>query len=155
MAVKSNTAFSLHQIMLDEIASLSRPQPPFEAHTDTAATGNFLPIGYKGKILAKEEIKVICANGATMRSIATQELDLPSLPASAKKAHIFKEMDKALLSVPELVDTDCSVNFNIKRSVVVVDNNTQQSNIKRTKRSGNQIMVNSFQTIRVFVGIFY
>lgn len=33
----------------------------------------------------------------------TEELDLPSLPAKAKKAHIiFKEMDRALLSVQEL-----------------------------------------------------
>jgi hypothetical protein len=41
-----------------------------------------------------------------MQSVATQELDIPSLPATAKKAHAFKEMDKALLSVPELVDAD-------------------------------------------------
>jgi hypothetical protein len=129
MTVQSNTAFSLHQIMLEKIVSLSQPQPPVEAHPDTAATGNFLPIGYKGKVLPKEEIKVICDNGATMNLVATQELDIPSLPASAKKAHAFKEMDKALLSVPELVNADCTVNFN-KRSVVIIDNDTQQVIIK-------------------------
>jgi hypothetical protein len=110
MAVYSDTAFSLHQIMLDKIASI---QPTLvEAHQDTAATGHFLPLGYKGKILLKEEIEVIYANGATMQSVATQELGIPSLPTTAKKAHAFKEMDKSLLSVPELVDADCNVNFN-------------------------------------------
>jgi hypothetical protein len=34
-------------------------------------------------------------------------------------------MDKALLSVPELVDSDCNVNFD-KKTVVVIDNNTQK-----------------------------
>ena len=71
-----------------------------KAHPDTAATGHFLPLGYKGKILPNENIEVICANGASMHSVGTQELDLPSLPANAKKAHTFKEMDKALSSVP-------------------------------------------------------
>jgi hypothetical protein len=113
MAVQSNTAFSLHQIMLDKIASI-HPKV-VEAHPDTAATGHFLPLGYKGKILPKEEIEVICANDATMQSVATQELDIPSLPARAKKAHLFKGMDKTLLSVPELVDADCNVNFNKKK----------------------------------------
>jgi hypothetical protein len=118
MAVKG-TAFSLHQRLLDIIV------PPIEAHPDTAATGHFLPIGYKGKILPNENIEVICANGASMHSVGTQELDLPSLPAKAKKAHTFKEMDKALLSVPELVDANCNVNLN-KTGVVVINNNTKQ-----------------------------
>jgi hypothetical protein len=65
------TAFSLHRIMLDKIASI---QPTLvEAHPDTAVTGHFLPLGYKGKILPNEEIEVICANGATVNSVATQE----------------------------------------------------------------------------------
>jgi hypothetical protein len=120
MAVKGS-AFSLHQRLLDIIV----PPTPVESHPDTAATGHFLPVGFKGKILLNEEIEVICANGASMHSVETQELDIPSLPAKAKKAHSFKEMDKALLSVPELVDADCNVNFN-KTSVVVINNNTKQ-----------------------------
>jgi hypothetical protein len=115
------SAFSLHQRLLDMIAPLT----PVEAHPDTAATGHFLPLGYKGKTLPNENIEVICANGASMHSVGTQELDLPLLPAKAKKAHTFKEMDKALLSVPELVDADCNVNFN-KTGVVVINNKTKQ-----------------------------
>ena len=125
MSVQTGKAFSLHQILLDKLA----PPPPVEAHPDTAATGHFLPVGCKGKPLPNEAIEVICANGASMHSIATQELDLPSLPAQAKKAHVFHEMDKALLSVPELVDADCNVNFD-KQSVVVIDNKTEQVILK-------------------------
>ena len=125
MTVKGS-AFSLHQRLLDMMIV---PATPVEAHPDTAATGHFLPLGYKGKTLPNENIEVICANGASMQSVGTQELDLPSLPAKAKKAHTFKEMDKALLSVPELVDADCNVNFN-KESVVVINNNTQQVILK-------------------------
>jgi hypothetical protein len=121
MAVQRGTAFSLHQIMMKEL----KPSPVVEAHPDTAATGHFVPIGYKGKVLPNENIEVLCANGASMHSIGTQELDLPSLPSKAKKAHVFVEMDKALLSVPELVDSDCNVNFN-KNTVVVIDNNTKK-----------------------------
>jgi hypothetical protein len=64
-----------------------------------------------------------------MQSVGTQELDIPLLPARAKKAHTFKEIDKALLPVPELVDADCNVNFN-KSSVVVIDNTTEQVILK-------------------------
>jgi hypothetical protein len=38
-------------------------------------------------------------------------------------------MDKTLLSVPELVDADCNVNFN-KKGVVVIDKNTEQMILK-------------------------
>jgi hypothetical protein len=120
MAVKGS-AFSLHQRLLDIIVTPT----PVEAHPDTAAIDHFLPVGYKGKLLPNEEIEVICANGASMHSVETQELDIPSLPAKAKKAHTFKEMDKALLSGPELVDADCNVNFN-KTNVVVINNKTKQ-----------------------------
>jgi hypothetical protein len=120
MTVKTGTAFSLQQKLLDQLTP-----SPIVAHPDTAATGHFLPIGYKGKKLLNEKIEVICAKVASMHSVGTQELDIPSLPASAKKAHAFKEMDKALLSVPELVDADCNVNFN-KTSVVVINSNTNK-----------------------------
>jgi hypothetical protein len=71
MAVQTGTAFSLHQLLL---AKLAMPPPPVEAHPDTAATGHFLPVGYKGKPLLNEEEEVICANGASMHSVGTQEL---------------------------------------------------------------------------------
>jgi hypothetical protein len=123
MAVATGTAFSLHQLLL------ALPPPPVEAHPDTAATGHFLLIGCQGKPLLNEDIEVICANGASMHSVGTQELDIPLLPAKAKKAHTFKEMDKALLLFPELADADYNVNFN-KKSVVVINNNTEQVILK-------------------------
>jgi hypothetical protein len=126
MAVATGTAFSLHQLLL---AKLAATQPPVKTHPDTTATGHFLPVGCKGKPLPNEEIEAICANGASMQSVGTQELDIPLLPAKAKKAHTFIEMDKALLSVPELVDADCNVNFN-QKGVVVIDNNTEQVILK-------------------------
>jgi hypothetical protein len=122
MAVQRGKAFSLHQIMMDK---LKPSQATVEAHPNTAATWHFLPVGCKGKPLPHENIEVICANSVSMHSIGTQELDLPSLPSKAKKAHAFLEMDKALLSVPELVDSDCNVNFD-KNTLVVIDNNTQK-----------------------------
>jgi hypothetical protein len=51
-AVQSNT---LHQIMLDKITSI---QPALvEAQPDTAATGRFLPLGYKGKNHRRKRLK--------------------------------------------------------------------------------------------------
>jgi hypothetical protein len=85
MAVATGTAFSLHQQLL---ANLAATQPPVKAHPDTAATGHFLPVGCKRKPLPKEEIEVICANGASMQSVGTQELDIPLLPATRQKAFL-------------------------------------------------------------------
>jgi hypothetical protein len=69
MAVRKGTAFSLHQTMMDRLKATT-----VEAHPDTAATGHFLPVGCKGKPLPHDHIEVICANGASMHSIGTQEL---------------------------------------------------------------------------------
>ena len=80
------------------------------AQPDTAATSHFLPNG----------LGVACANGATMNSIATDELCLPHPPATAKRAHEFKEIQKPLLSIPVLADVGCQITFTNK-CVTVID----------------------------------
>ena len=55
-----------------------------------------------------------------MQATAIGTLDLPTLPSQAQTAHVFKEMSTALISVPELCDTDCRVTF-LKTHVTVYD----------------------------------
>ena len=57
----------------------------------------------------------------------------------AQKAHRFKEMVQSLLSVPVLCDADCTVVF--KRQCT--SNQRQQNNNRRTKRYGNEPVVNA------------
>merc|ERR1712127_982828 len=58
-----------------------------------------------------------------MASTATIELAIPSLPASLRKATAFKEMTKALLSVPVLCDGDTEVTFRKQNMEVKNKNN--------------------------------
>ena len=59
MPVKNMCAFLLH---MTSSYTASLEPPPVKAHPGTAATGNFQPVGCKGKIPPIEEIEVRCAN---------------------------------------------------------------------------------------------
>lgn len=67
--------------------------PPVEGIVDSGATAHFLPMSYKGtnKQNARkgEGITVRVANGGTMESIVTDELDLPLLPKEATECVKF------------------------------------------------------------------
>ena len=53
-----------------------------------------------------------------MESVGSLTLELPALPLPERKASVFKQMRKPLLSVPVLTDSDCTVLFD-KHEVIV------------------------------------
>ena len=112
----------------------SNPIDTSTAFPDTAATGHFVPPGCSGTKLPHDPIIVRCANNNTMASIQSLNLQLPTLPLPARKATVFKEMRKPLLSVPVLVDNDCTVTFD-KRKVTV--KNTKGATILQGDRDTN------------------
>ena len=75
------------------------------AYPETATTGNFIPPGYVGTEAVHNPIDVQCANNEDLRSVGTITLDIPTLPALARQASVFCEMQKPLLSVPVLADS--------------------------------------------------
>ena len=65
-----------------------------------------------------------------MQSEATIELGIPGVPPATKKAHVFKDVKKALLSIPQLCDAGCFVHFSNKD--VTVTNNSNVVMMKGT-----------------------
>ena len=88
------------------------------AYPDTAATGHFVPPSCSGTTLPHDPITVRFANNNKMESIKSLNLQLPTLPLPARKATVFKEIRKTLLSVHVLVYNDCTVTFD-KHEVIV------------------------------------
>ena len=84
-----------------------------EGHLNTASTGHFFPTScyLRNKTPTPNGIIVQCANSSHMQAIDTGKLDIPSLPENATTVHVFPDMNTALISVPELCDADCLVNF--------------------------------------------
>jgi hypothetical protein len=103
-------------------ATSNNATPPthLTAYPDTAATGHFVPPHCPGRALPHEPIIAWCANNTTMTSVATMELQIPTLPPALKKATVFEEMKKPLVSIPVLCDGDCEVTFS-KLKVVITD----------------------------------
>jgi hypothetical protein len=81
------------------------------AYPDTAATGHFVPPNCPGTELAHDPIEVQCANNTNMQSVATVELDIPTLPPTLKTATVFREMSKPLFSIPVVCDGGMEVTF--------------------------------------------
>ena len=99
--------------------------PPIEGILDSGATDSFLPMSYRGnnERLDHQQVTVGCANGSTMKSSATDELNLPSLPAAARSCYKFHEIAEPLISVKKIVKSGCSVLFEATK-VTVKDTNT-------------------------------
>jgi hypothetical protein len=53
-----------------------------------------------------------------MQSVATIELQIPVLPPETKQATVFKEMTKALFSIPVVCDGSMDVTFR-KNDVII------------------------------------
>ena len=90
-------------------------------------------MNYKGK---NEQISPIgkglvvgCANGIIMKSVATDILDLPSLPIEARACHKFHEIEEPLISVRRLVDSGCTVHF-IGDEVLIKDSSTGATRLR-------------------------
>ena len=94
--------------------------PPITTNTimaDTGATGHFLD--KRTSILkttavsrTNPSIDVLLPNNQIMQSSHTSSLPIPSLPASATKAHVFSSLASgSLLSVGKLCDHKCTAIF--------------------------------------------
>ena len=90
------------------------------AYPYTAETEKFVPPGCGGTTVAHNPISVQCANNQQMHSIGTIALDIPALPALARQASVFRDMQKPLLYVPVLADNACTMIFD-KQQVLVQD----------------------------------
>ena len=93
----------------------SPPPCPPTAICDTGATGHFLSINapYENKRPAISPLHVALADQSIITSSHQVDLDLPSLPASARIAHLFPALgDTSLLSIGQLCDAGCTAIFN-------------------------------------------
>ena len=83
-------------------------KPPAHGALDSGATSHFLPTSYKGThhqtTTPADGILVQCANNTTMTSVATDRLNLQSLPTAARECHKFNHMPTPLLSVKTFCD---------------------------------------------------
>jgi hypothetical protein len=70
--------------------------------------------------MATHPIQIHYPNGTIMSSTHTAEVDIPSLPPAARLVHIVPDLHNlSLLSIGQLCDADCDVQFN-KHTVTVI-----------------------------------
>ena len=87
-------------------------------YPDATSRGNFEPTGCIGTEVVHNPIYVHCANNGRVGSFGTITLNIPTLPALARRASVFREMQKLILSAPVLSDNGCTVTF-YKKEVLV------------------------------------
>jgi hypothetical protein len=76
------------------------------------------------KQVTNAPIQVRLPDGASIESSHTCDLDFPHLPAATRKAHIILGLETSLLlSVGQLVDSNCSVVFDKVKFEVLHNNN--------------------------------
>ena len=88
------------------------------------------------KKVAKSPLQVMLPDGAAIQSSHTCDLDLPQLPDSARKAHVIPGLtSSSLLSVGQLVDSNCSVIFE-KTKVEVIHKKSKVLEGRRNPKNG-------------------
>jgi hypothetical protein len=92
------------------------PSIPSQSTTllDSGCTAHYLLANAKfsNKKPTATSLTVILPNGDTITSTHTATLNMPSLPHTARQAHILTGLAQhSLLSVGQMCDSDCSVTF--------------------------------------------
>jgi hypothetical protein len=88
------------------------------------------------KKIANTPIQVTLPGGASIKSSHTCDLILPQLPDTAKKAQVIPGLStSSLLSVGQLVETDCSVTFD-KTKVQILHKKAKILEGQRNLRNG-------------------
>ena len=105
---------------------------------DSGTTDSFVPMSYKGTNEQIHHHKVIvgCENGATMTSVATDELNLPSLPAAARTCYKFADIAKPLVSVKKIMKSGCNVLFEATKVTI------------RHSNTGKPVLTRKFDPIK-------
>ena len=98
-----------------------------KAIADSDTTGNYLPstTTVTQRTTAKHPISVEVINGTVIKSTETGLLKNTALPLSARNAHLFPDLNKALLSIGLFSDNGCDVLFN-DTNVIVIDRKTKK-----------------------------
>ena len=95
---------------------------PTKGALDSGATSHLFPISYEGTNHQTTKlgnyILVQCANDTTITSVATNRLNLQSLPVAARECHKFDHMPTPLISVKTFCENNLDVLF--KRDTVTV-----------------------------------
>lgn len=84
--------------------------PQHEANADSGTTGNYICVSDISMLCdvqpTSHGILVKMPNGSFIQSTHTARLNLPSLPAAAREAHVFPSLAGSLLSIGLLCDCD-------------------------------------------------
>jgi hypothetical protein len=88
------------------------------------------------KVLAETPLEVSLPNGATIASTHTATLNMPSLPHTARQAHILPGLAQhSLLSVGQMCESGCAVTFTATKATVKNGGSTILTG-QRDKESG-------------------
>jgi hypothetical protein len=94
---------------------------------DSGYTAHFMLANAKcsNKILTATPLAVRLTYGDTIMSTHTATLNMPSLPHTARQAHILPGLAQySLLSVGEMCDSGCSVTFTATETTVTTGEST-------------------------------
>ncbi len=93
------------------------PTPKTTAIADTGCTGHFLEIQSPctDRQPTTNGIHIQLPNKARIQATHTCLIDIPSLPPSARQAHIFPQLAHALISIGLLCDHGCRAIFDSRK----------------------------------------
>jgi hypothetical protein len=116
------------------------PSPPSQstALLDSGCTAHFLlaKAKFTNKLLVATPLEACLPNGGTIASTHTATLNLPSLPHTARQAHILPGLARhSLLYVGQMCDSGCAVTFTATKVVLTSGESTILTG-KRDKESG-------------------
>ena len=118
VAVRPTNPAPLDSKINHRLVSTLIPPLPFTAIADTGTTGHFLQKASSPDTTAPP-IQVHMPNGQHIQSIGTTNIDWPTLPSTATKAHILPDLNPhSQVSIGVLCNHDCTATFN-KHAVTI------------------------------------
>lgn len=117
-------------------SSLGPPTPSTLAIADTGSTGHFLPADTPvlNKRPAIHPITIHNPNGTIMHSTHIAELNVPTLPLAARKAHIVPALHSLpLLSIGQLCDAGCQITLDADRMQVKHNDNIALTGLRNSE----------------------
>lgn len=100
-----------------------------EPAADTGASGHFFTINSVNDLkhvvpLGTKGVTVTLPDGNKIKSTHQGMLNIDSLSEKAKVVHLFPEIHTSLLSIGQLCDADCKVNFDKNNVNILKDHKT-------------------------------